>query len=324
MLSHIMTSFHTYNDNNIIHAIIITIICVVVISHDTTILITESGEGATKEERKEKVGTVLTLHSAPPVDTTVLITGSGDSLVKLWDVETGKEIYNLPHKVPVKSVEFAEGDKQFLVLTDNVMGHSSTVSIYALNDGRPAGNPHEIVVKDVKLTYAMWGPLNKTIIISAADGSIRVYDADTLKLVQENKEHTKIVNKMAFDKDKFTFISASGDQTAKLFDTKTLTVLKSYDTGRPVNAAAISPIKEHVIIGGGQSAESVTTQKQDSSQFKVRFFHKIFNEELGSLPGHFGPVETLAFSPDGHSFVSGGWDGYIRIHHFDDSYFKEE
>ena len=57
-------------------------------------------------------------------------------MVKLWDVETGKEQYNLPHKVPVKTVEFAEGDKQFLVLTDNVMGHSSTISIYSLNDAR--------------------------------------------------------------------------------------------------------------------------------------------------------------------------------------------
>ena len=45
-----------------------------------------------------------------------------------------------------------------------------------------------------------------------------------------------------------------------------------------------------------------------------------FNGELGSIPGHFGPVETLAFSPDGRSFVSGGLDGYVRINHFDDSY----
>lgn len=109
--------------------------------------------------------------------------------------------------------------------------------------------------------------------------------------------------------------------------------------------AKISPIKEHVIIGGGQAAESVTTGRMDSSQFKVRFFHKMypihknsnkkaisrqkkwnydkkirFVEELGSIPGHFGPVETLAFSPDGRSFVSGGWDGYVRLHHFDPSY----
>jgi len=99
-------------------------------------------------------------------------------------------------------------------------------------------------------------------------------------------------------------------------------VLKTYDTGRPVNAASISPLKEHVIVGGGQSAEAVTTSRMDSSQFKVRFFHKIFQEELGSTAGHFGPVNTLSFSPDGHSFASGGEDGYVRVHHFDQSYFN--
>jgi len=258
-------------------------------------------------------------------DTTRLITGSGDSTVKIWDVETGKELHSLPPKVSVRTVEFAEGDRQFLVLTDNVMNNPSTIHIFSVNDvGRPSGNARELPIKDTKITQAMWGPLNKTIITSAQDGVIRVYDSDTLQLLQEKREHTKHINKMAFDKEKLTFITASFDSTAKLFDVKTLNCLKNYDTGRPVNAAAISPIKEHVIIGGGQSAESVTTGKMDASQFKVRFFHKIFTEELGSVPGHFGPVETLAFSPDGRSFVSGGWDGYVRVHHFDPSYFNEE
>jgi len=280
-------------------------------------------------ETGERLGTYNGHTGAVPscdvnFDSTILITGSADSIVKLWDVETGKEIYSLPHKVPVKTVEFAEGEKQFFVLTDNVMGHASTISIYGLNDARPAGNPQEIVIKDTKITFAMWGPLNKTIITSGADGAIRVYDTNTLQLIQESREHLKTINKMSFDKDKFTFITASFDCTAKLFDTKTLDVLKSYDTGRPVNAASISPIKEHVIIGGGQAAESVTTGKTDASQFKVRFFHKIFTEELGSIPGHFGPVETLAFSPDGRSFVSGGWDGYVRVHHFDSNYLKDD
>jgi len=258
-------------------------------------------------------------------DTTRFITGSGDSSVRIWDVETGACVHNIPTRVSVRTVEFAEGDRQFLVLTDNVMNLPSTLAIYSINDmGKPAGNPRELPIKDTKITYAMWGPMNKTILTSDKEGVIRVYDSDTLTLLQENRDHAKAINKMSFDKDKFTFITASFDSTAKLFDTKTLKVIKNYDTGRPVNAAAISPIKDHVILGGGQSAESVTTHKMDSSQFKVRFFHKIFCEELGSIPGHFGPVETLAFAPNGRSFVSGGWDGYIRVHHFDESYFQEE
>eukprot|EP01110_Echinostelium_bisporum_P008055 TRINITY_DN296_c0_g1_i1.p1 TRINITY_DN296_c0_g1~~TRINITY_DN296_c0_g1_i1.p1 ORF type:complete len:172 (+),score=55.89 TRINITY_DN296_c0_g1_i1:131-646(+) len=170
----------------------------------------------------------------------------------------------------------------------------------------------------------MWGPLNKTIITCGEDGVIRVYDAETRKLVQESKDHVKGINRMAWDKNKIMFITASKDSTSKLIDAKTLKVIKTFDTGRPVNAASLSPIKDHVILGGGQSAESVTTTRIDSSQFKVRFFHKIYQEELGSLPGHFGPVNTMSFSPDGRSFASGGEDGYVRVHHFDDSYFKEE
>jgi len=60
-----------------------------------------------------------------------------------------------------------------------------------------------------------------------------------------------------------------------LFDAKTLKVIKTYETGRPVNCAVISPIKEHIILAGGESSEVVTTSKMDSAQFKIRFFHQV-------------------------------------------------
>jgi len=67
----------------------------------------------------------------------------------------------------------------------------------------------------------------------------------------------------------------------------------------------------------------VTTTRVDKNQFKVRFFHLIFEEELGSVQGHFGPVNTLSYSPDGKGFASGGEDGYVRLHHFDSNYFQQ-
>jgi translation initiation factor 3 subunit I len=48
------------------------------------------------------------------------------------------------------------------------------------------------------------------------------------------------------------FISASKDSTAKLWDMDTLKDKKTYKTERPVNSAAISPNKDHVVLGGGQ------------------------------------------------------------------------
>jgi WD40 repeat protein len=53
----------------------------------------------------------------------------------------------------------------------------------------------------------------------------------------------------------------------------------------------------------------------------VRFFHSIFEDEIARCKGHFGPINTLAWSPDGKSFASGGEDGYVRVHHLEQSYF---
>lgn len=47
----------------------------------------------------------------------------------------------------------------------------------------------------------------------------------------------------------------------------------------------------------------------------------VYPNELGRVKGHFGPVNTLAFHPKGTGFSSGGEDGYVRIHHFDEDYY---
>ena len=74
------------------------------------------------------------------------------------------------------------------------------------------------------------------------------------------------------------------------------------------------------MIGGGQDAMSVTTTNTRSGKFESRLFHMIFQTELGRVKGHFGPINTLAMHPDGHRYVSGGEDGYVRLTTFDDSY----
>jgi len=78
----------------------------------------------------------------------------------------------------------------------------------------------------------------------------------------------------------------------------------------------------HVILGGGESAMDVTLSTATTEQFKVRFYHSILCHELGSVLGHFGPVNCLDFSPDGKSFISGSEDGFLRLHFLDESYFS--
>lgn len=91
---------------------------------------------------------------------------------------------------------------------------------------------------------------------------------------------------------------------------------------RPVNSAAFSPIREHIILGGGQEAMEVTTSAVKAGKFEARLFHLVFEEEFARVKGHFGPINSLAFFPDGKGYASGGEDGYVRVHNFDDTYFQ--
>ena len=75
---------------------------------------------------------------------------------------------------------------------------------------------------------------------------IVIHFSRTGKKINLVSEHAKTINDMQLSKDRSLFITASKDNTSKLFDADTLECLKTYKTERPVNSAAISPILDHV------------------------------------------------------------------------------
>ncbi len=91
--------------------------------------------------------------------------------------------------------------------------------------------------------------------------------------VRTEKAHDKQIMDLQTNKDLTFIVSSSKDNTAKviklvkfsqeekfysqLFDIETLDHLKTYTTDRPVNSASISPLKDHIVLGGGQEAMEV-------------------------------------------------------------------
>jgi translation initiation factor 3 subunit I len=73
-------------------------------------------------------------------------------------------------------------------------------------------------------------------------------------------------------------------------------------------------------VAGGQESRDVTTTHAKKGGFEVLIYNIMYGEELGAIQGHFGPINTLAFGPNGRVIASGGEDATIRVHKLDEEY----
>lgn len=257
-------------------------------------------------------------------DTTKVLTGSADNTCKMWDCETGRNLSTIEMKNGVRTCGFSYSGNLIMYTTDKTMGMQCEIHIFDARDAsqmKTGESLNVVPISGPKITSAIWGPYEDYIITGHEDGRICHYDYKNGETLNDIYEHSKQINDLQLSLDMTMLISASKDTTAKLFDCNSLKHMKTYKTERPVNSAALSPLLEHVVLGGGQEAMEVTMTTTKAGKFDARFYHLIFEEEFGRVKGHFGPINSLAFHPDGKSYSSGGEDGYVRVHYFDPEYF---
>ena len=115
-----------------------------------------------------------------------------------------------------------------------------------------------------KITQCKWTALNKQLIVGDELGMIRLLDPVSGEVIKAVQGHTGRLNELRFNQEKTLYITGASDNLAKLWDAQTLECLCTYETEVPVNGVDISPIKEHVVLGGGQDAMEVTTTSTTS------------------------------------------------------------
>ncbi|KAJ7446871.1 hypothetical protein B0H11DRAFT_1745344, partial [Mycena galericulata] len=93
----------------------------------------------------------------------------------------------------------------------------------------------------------------------------------------------------------------------------------------PLNGAALALTWPYVLVGGGQESMNVTTTRREG-YIRDQLLAQVYEEEVSPVKGHFGPISinTISVHPPGTCHASGGEDGIVRVHHFDDSYFKAQ
>ncbi|PSC70882.1 eukaryotic translation initiation factor 3 subunit I-like [Micractinium conductrix] len=257
-------------------------------------------------------------------DSQRLLSAAGDSSARLWNMTTGEEQFRWRFNEPARACKFSVGERMAAISTDPFMNNVSAIRVFNIAEDLSEQSDEELLNLTGprgRITRLHWVDCNRSLLSSSEDGVVRRWDVETGKCVAEAALHGKQVMDMQMSADGTHFITASSDRTSKLVDTQSFEVMKEYKSAAPINSAALSPIFNHVLIGGGQDAAAVTTTAARAGYFEARFFHKVFAEEIANVRGHFSPINSVAFSPDGTSFVTGAEEGNVRLHHFDADYF---
>ena len=231
----------------------------------------------------------------------ILASGSWDNTIKLWDVNTGKEIRTLTgHANWVNSVAFSP-DGKFLasgsadctiklwqvqtgIEIQTFTGHSDPVSSVAYSPRTPTTNSQE----------------RQLVASGSNDYTIKLWQIYTGRNIYTLTGHSFFVNCIAFSKNGEILASGSGDNTIKLWHV---------NTGREI----------HTLIGHSDSVWSVAFSQDGqflasgSWDNTIKLWHIHSGREISTLTGHSNYVRCVAFSLDGQTLVSGSDDDTIKI-----------
>lgn len=182
------------------------------------------------------------------------VTGASDFMTRVWNVETGKQLHQWVNPSTVRSVGFSYSGNLVLVATAGQMGHAATLKVHDLRDpstfneisSKETASIFDLPLVDAKYFVALWGTLDETIYVGTTDGALSSVDMRERNVTNTVEGQTGQITDIQANKEKTMLILSSKDTSARLYNARTLEPLKTYKTDRPVNSAAISPIRQHV------------------------------------------------------------------------------
>jgi len=157
----------------------------------------------------------------------------------------------------------------------------------------------------VTVNALAFSPDGKRIAVGGRNRLLQVVDAETRKVVVTFEGHENDIERLAWSPDGKALASASQDKTLKIWDaaTGTLKVTAPYGGETFVMAVAWSRDGKTLAVGTSNGFQDNAVQLVDP----------VTGNKTGELPGHYGGIYGLDFSPDGKSLASVGWSSIRKV-----------
>ncbi|MHC1769419.1 MAG: protein kinase [Verrucomicrobiia bacterium] len=264
-----------------------------------------------------------------------ILTFGADRLARIWDAETGRELFLLKgHRARIRCGAFSPDGRR--VVTG---GDDNILRAWDAVQGTPLGELHR---QRSSIFSAAFSPDGRRLTISG-DQSVLVCDAATGQPLSELRGHGEhLVYAIAFSPNGERIATASADKTARVWDAAAAReIFKVTAHSNYVYSAAFSPDGRRLVTAGADGharvldldsgAEARTFSGQMGSIYSASFSRDgrqvvtgsadsramVWDVETGkallSFTGHESGVKTAAFFKDGLRLATAGFDSTIRI-----------
>jgi WD40 repeat protein len=154
------------------------------------------------------------------------------------------------------------------------------------------------------VTAVAWSPNGQYVATASRDHTVKVWNAQSCKLLNTYWGHTGAVDALAWAHDSQRIASASDDGTVQIWNALNSTAILTYSQHHlPVLAVAWSPDDREIASGGDDDTLRVWNVRTGATSWKY------IDEEVAQTE----PFDTISWSPDGSKIAAGSWNFQVQI-----------